>query len=159
MICLANVDNTLQLEFDLLENLPSDFDSTESKFEKWVPFVLHLSTPQRTVAIPPDMRACMTVFEIERIYNGIKDLLSNTAEKKDRQFAHYSSESFFEISFEYLHVDKHFSVELWFIIAEAPEGRIVGYDAGFRFIVGEPEMKKFAEEFRGRFQKVCPQLF
>jgi ribosomal protein L37AE/L43A len=50
-------------------------------------------------------------------------------------------------------VDECFNVELWFIIADCPEGETVGYDAGFRFTVGKSEMKKFIEEFHDSFEK------
>lgn len=154
MISLINLEGNVKLEFCFLNNLPEDFNSIESEFEKWIPYTLYLSTPERTIFISQDMQAFMTVYEIEKIYNGITDLLNNTCEESKR-FTHYNSESFFEISVEYLYIDECFSVELWLIASEYPEGKIVGYDAGFRFMVSKFEMLKFLNQFYDGFKMVC----
>lgn len=157
MIYLTNIDGNVKLGFDFLNNLPKDFDNAKSKFEKWVPFVLNLSTVEKTVAISEAMQAQMTIFEVEKIYNGLKNLLSDMGDKEGRHLTHYSSESFFEVSFEYLLEDECFEVEIWFIVAEYLESKIQGYDMGFRFIVGKSEMEKFTKELYINFEKVCPQ--
>ena len=157
MVYLTNLDGNVKLEFDFLKDLPDDFDAAKTKLEKWVPFVLNISALGKTIAITEDMQACMTVYEVEKIYNGLKNLLDGTGDAKDSLFRHYSSESFFEISAEYLHEDDCFFVTLWFIVAEYPGGRIDGYDIGFRFAVGKPEMNSFAEEFKNGFCALCPQ--
>ncbi len=156
MIYLTNLDANVKLGFNFINNLPDDFDIANSKFEKWVPFVLNFSTSERTIAITEDMQASMTIYEVEKIYNELKNLLESIGDKKDSRFTHYSSESFFEISFDYLYADECFNVELWFIVAEYPEGKIVGYDVGFRFVVDISEMKNFVAEFYNRFKIVCP---
>lgn len=157
MFYLTNRDANLKLGFDFLNNLPDDFDIARNKSEKWVPFVMNISTPEKTIAITEKPQAYMTVYEVEKIYNGIKNLLDSTKHKEDKLFTHYSYESIFEISVEYLHVDECFEVVLWFIIAECPEGKIEGYNAGFRFIVDKFEMEHFIGEFYYSFKEVCPQ--
>ena len=99
MICLTNFEGNVKLEFDFLNNLPADFDRTDSKFEKWVPYVFALSTPQRTVAITTEMEAFLTVYEVEKIYNGLKNLLDHLQQDTGNVFKHYSNESFFETKF------------------------------------------------------------
>jgi len=157
MIYLTNFDGNVKMGFDFLENLPEDFDASTSNFEKWVPFVLNISTPERAIAITENMQAYMTIYEVEKIVNGLRALLISADDNKDGKFAHYSGESFFEISFEYMHVDECFNVELWFVTAKFPEGDIVGYDAGFRFIVEKSQVIRFAKEFSDRFKVICPQ--
>lgn len=154
MICLINSEANVKLEFSFLKNLPEDFKSIENKSEKWIYFTLYLSTPERNISISQDMHASMTVFEIEKIYNGINALLIDI-DKEDKRFTHYNSEGFFEISVEYLPIDDCFSVELWLIAAEYPGGKIEGYDAGFRFMVGKPEMYEFLEQFYDSFKMIC----
>ena len=154
MIYLANLDGNLKLGFDFLNDLPDDLDITDSKFEKWVPYVLVLSTSERTIAITKDMEAFLTVYEVEKIYNGIKNLLNNLNQSNNNIFKHYSNESFFEISIEYMDIDECFSVELWFIFAEIPEGNIEGYDLGYRFVVDKKEMEYFITECHKRFMDV-----
>ena len=157
MIYLTNFDGNVKMGFDFLKNLPEDFDVSTSNFEKWVPFVLNISTPERVIAITENMQAHMTIYEVEKIVNGLKTLLINADDNKDGKFSHYSSESFFEISFEYMPVDECFNVELWFITAKFPEGEIVGYDAGFRFIVEKTQAIQFEKGFSDRFNVICPQ--
>lgn len=157
MFYLTNRDSNLKLGFDFLNDLPDDFDTARSKWEKWVPFVMNISTPEKTIAITEKTKAYMTVYEVEKIYNGIKNLLDSMAHEEDMLFRHYSYESIFEISVEYLHVDECFEVVVWFILAEYPEGRIEGYNVGFRFIVDKFELEHFIEEFFNNFKKVCPQ--
>jgi hypothetical protein len=48
-------------------------------------------------------------------------------------------------------------VELWFITAKSSKGEIVGYDAGFRFVVEKAQMIRFTQELSDRFKAVCPQ--
>lgn len=108
MFYLTNRDGNLKLGFDFLNDLPGDFDIAKSKFEKWVPFVMNISTPEKTIAITETMKACMTVYEVEKIYSGIKNLLDSMADEEDKLFRHYSYESIFEISVEYLHVYNNF---------------------------------------------------
>ena len=100
MIYLSNLDVNVRLGFDFLEDLSDDLDITGSKFEKWVPYVLILSTTERTVAITKEMQAFLTVHEVEKIFNGIRDLFSNSQQSNDNIFKHYSNKSFFEISVE-----------------------------------------------------------
>ena len=158
MIYLTNFDGNVKMGFDFLKNLPEeDFDLSTSNFEKWVPFVLNISTPERAIAITENMHAYMTIYEVEKIVNGLKTLLICADDNKDGEFTHYSSESFFEISFEYMHIDDCFNVELWFITAKFPEGEIVGYDAGFRFIVEKAQVIQFVREVSDRFKVICPQ--
>lgn len=154
MICLINSEANVKLEFSFLNDLPEDINSIESKFEKWIYYMLYLSTPERNIGISQDMHASMTVFEIEKIYNGIKALSSDIV-KEDKRFTHYNSEGLFEISVEYLPIDDCFSVELWLIAAEYPGGKIEGYDAGFRFMVGKSEMLKFLDQFYDSFKRIC----
>ena len=158
MIYLSNLDGNVKLEFDFLNELPDDFDITDSKFEKWVPYVLTLSIPQRTIAITKEMEAFLTVYEIERIYNGLRNLLYNTQHDNDNIFKHYSNESFFEISVEYIDTDECFNVEIWFIIAKMPEGNMDGYDIGYRFIVEKKEMEHFVIEFYKKYRDVCGNI-
>ena len=157
MIYLTNVESNIKLGFEFLTNLPDDFDIAESKSEKWVPFIMSLSTPQETISITEKQKAYMTVYEVEKIYNGIKDLLENTWRNEDRMFTHYSYESFFELSIEYLYMDEGFEVVLWFIIAEYSNSKMEGYNSGFRFMADKIEIKRFIEEFRNSFKKICPQ--
>lgn len=157
MIHLTNFDGNVKMGFDFLKNLPKDFDVAKSEFEKWVPFVFNISTPERAIAITEDMQAYMTIHEVKKIFNGLKDLINCIGKNEDKKLTHYSSESFFEFSFEYLHVDNCFNLELWFITAKFPAGQIVGYDAGFRFVAEKSEMIQFAEDFLDRFNTVCPQ--
>lgn len=154
MICLINLEANVKLEFSFLNDLPEDFNSIESKFEKWIPYTLYLSTPERNVSISQDMHASMTIFEIEKIYSGIM-ALSSVIDEEEKRFTHYNSEGFFEISVEYLPIDECFSVELWLIAAEYPGGKIEGYDAGFRFVVGKSEMLKFLDQFYDSFKMIC----
>lgn len=56
-----------------------------------------------------------------------KNLLNGAEHKEDRRFTHYSSESLFEITIEYLSVDECFEVGVRFIVAEGPEERIGGF--------------------------------
>lgn len=155
MIYLSNLDGNVRLGFDFLEDLSDDLDITDSKFEKWVPYVLILSTTERTVAITKEMQAFLTVYEVEKIFNGIRDLFSNSQQSNDNIFKHYSNESFFEISVEYIEMEECFSVELWFIVAEVPEGIIDGYDIGYRFIIDKKEMEHFMTECYKRYMDVC----
>lgn len=154
MISLTNLEANVKLEFSFLNDLPVDLNSIESKFEKWIPYTLYLSTPERNIAISRDVHAFMTIYEIEKIYNGIRTL-SNVIDKEDKRFTHYNSEGFFEISVEYLHIDECFSVELWLIAAEYPGGKLEGYDAGFRFMVGKSEMLSFLNQFYDSFKMIC----
>lgn len=39
MIYLTNLDGNVKLEFDFLNDFSDDLDITDSKFEKWVPYV------------------------------------------------------------------------------------------------------------------------
>lgn len=110
MFYLTNRDANLKLGFDFLNDLPDDFDTARSKWEKWVPFVMNITTPEKTIAITKKTKAYMTVYEVEKIYNGIKNLLDSMAHEEDKLFRHYSYESIFEISVEYLHVDECFEV-------------------------------------------------
>ena len=158
MIYLTNLDGNVKLEFDFLNELPDDFDITDSKFEKWVPYVLALSIPKRTIAITKEMEAFLTVYEIEKIYNGLRNLLYNTQHDNDNIFKHYSNESFFEISVEYIDTDECFNVEIWFIIAKMPEGNMDGYDIGYRFIVEKKEMEHFVIEFYKKYRDVCGNI-
>ena len=57
MIYLTNLDGNVKLGFDFLNDLLVDLDITDSKFEKWVPYVLILSTSERIVAITKEMQA------------------------------------------------------------------------------------------------------
>lgn len=155
MFYLTNIDANVKLGVEFLNDLPSDFDIAKSNSEQWVPFAMIFSAPKTSVAITEG--SCMTVYEAERIYNGIKNLLDHTGNNEDMLFTHYSYESIFEISIEYLHVDECFEVVLWFIIAENPEGRIEGYHSGFRFTADKPGMERFIAEFRDNFNRVCPQ--
>ena len=155
MIYLTNLDGNVKLEFDFLNDFSDDLGITDSKYEKWVPYVLILSTSERTVAITKEMQAFLTVYEVEKIYNGIRDLLYNSQQSNDNTFKHYSNESFFEILVEYIDMDECFSVELWFIVAEVPEGNIDGYDIGYRFIVDKKEMEHFVTECYKRYMDVC----
>lgn len=97
MISLINLEANVKLELNFLNHVPVDFNDDESKFEKWIPYTLHMSTPERNVFISQDMHAFMTVYEMEKNYNGIMHL-PNTNEKEDKRFTHYNSEGFFEIS-------------------------------------------------------------
>ena len=153
MINLISLDTNVKLGFDFLEKLPDDFDVAKSKFEKWVPFVLMLSFPEKTIGITEDIRAYMTVYEVEKRYNGLKRLIDGV----DGRFSHYSSESLYEVNFEYVPEDECFDVELWFMVAECPDGRIIGYRIGFGFVTGRNDVKKFLEEFKERFVLLCPQ--
>jgi len=157
MIYLTNMDNNVKLGFDFLENLPTDFGISKSKFENWAPFVLNVNFLGRTVAITEDMQAYMTIYEIEKIFNDLKHLLDDANGNEDKRITHYSSESFFEFSLEYLHVDECFSLELWFVTAKFLESEILGCDVGFRFTIDKTEMDRFAKELYNRFNKVCPQ--
>lgn len=157
MASITNLDSNIKLEFNFLDNLPEDFIIARSEFEKWVPFILSLSTPTRTITISENIHAHMTMYEIKKIYYGLKNLFDGIKEGADCIFKHYSSESFFEISIEYIHVDECFSMEIWFIVAEYPEGRIFGYDDGFRFIVDKSEMKNFITEYYNSFKLACPE--
>lgn len=131
MIYLTNVESNIKLGFEFLTNLPDDFDIAESKSKKWVPFIMSLSTPQETISITEKQKAYMTVYEVEKIYNGIKDLLENTWRNEDRMFTHYSYESF--------------EVVLWFIIAKCSNSKMEGYNSGFRFMIDKIEIKRFIE--------------
>jgi hypothetical protein len=157
MIYLTNFEGNVKMGFDFLAKLPEDIDASDSKFEKWVPFVLSVATEERAIAITEDMQADMTLYEAERILNGLKALLESVGGNADQKFTHYSSESYFEISFEYLVDDDCFNVELWFITAKFPKGETIGYDAGFRFVVEKSAMQRFVEELLDRFNKICPQ--
>jgi hypothetical protein len=156
MITISNPEKSAVVGFDFLNTLPDDFDSTESKFEKCVPFILNIATSDRVLAITEDMHANMTVFEIERIYYGISGLLDCVGSAEDKRFSHYSSESFFEIILEYLYEDDLFILELWFFMARHPEGKLNGYYTGFKFGVERSEVVRFVQEYRDRFNAVCP---
>lgn len=157
MIYLNNLDKNLKVGFDFLVNLPENFDVTQSEFEKYVPFILNISTPERAIVIDVDIQAYMTIYEIKKIFNGLKHLLDCACHDIDGKFRHYSSESFFEIIVEYLSEDECFNVELWFIIAKSLKEEIVGYDAGFRFTTEKTEMERFIEDLRTRFKEICSQ--
>lgn len=158
MAYLTNLDGNVKLEFDFLSDFPDALDIADSKFEKWVPYVLILSTSERTIAITKEMQAFLTAYEVEKIYNGMRNLLYNSTQSSNNIFKHYSNESFFEISIEYIEVDECFSVELWFIAAEAPEGNIDGYDIGYRFVVDKKEMELFLTECYKRFRDVYSNI-
>ncbi|MCM1045528.1 MAG: hypothetical protein NC417_08445 [Candidatus Gastranaerophilales bacterium] len=63
MFYLTNREANLKFGFDFLNDLPDDFDIAKSKSEKWVPFVMNIATPEKTIAITEKMKACMTVYE------------------------------------------------------------------------------------------------
>ena len=94
MIYLTNLDGSVKLEFDFLNELPDDFYIADSKFEKWVPYVLAISIPQRTIAITKEMKAFLTVYEVEKIYNGLRNLVYNSRQDNNNIFKHYSNERF-----------------------------------------------------------------
>ena len=125
MIYLTNLDGNVKLEFDFLNDFSDDLDITDGKFEKWVPYVLILSTSERTVAITKEMQAFLTVYEVEKIYNGIRDLLYNSQQSNDNIFKHYSNESFFEILVEYIDMDECFNVELWLLLQKYPKATLM----------------------------------
>lgn len=56
---------------------------------------------ERTIAITEDMQAYMTIHEVKKIFNGLKNLIDYIGSNEDRKITHYSSESFFEISFDF----------------------------------------------------------
>lgn len=155
MIDLHNTDENVKLSFDFLENLQDDFQMAKSKFEKWVPFVLSVSTPEGVVEITESMQAYMTIFEVEKIYNGLCDLLNYMEDEKDQCFSHYSSENFFGIKCESIYEDECIDVELWFMIAKYPEGRIEGHRIGFGFVVSKDELRDFIKKCKERFEQVC----
>jgi hypothetical protein len=157
MIYIHNREGNVEIAFDLLENLPDDFDSTDSLFEKWVPFVLALTAPTASIAITEGMHADLTVYEIGRVYNGLKSLLACAGGKEDKEFSHISNDYFFKIAFEYLYIDECFNLKLWFVEADYPKGMFVGYDAGFRFTFEISELAQFVDAFYERFKVVCPQ--
>lgn len=154
MIYLSNLDGNVKLGFDFLNDLPEEWNLTDSKFEMWVPYVLMLSTSERTIAITKEMQAFLTVYEVEKIYNGLRDLLYISPQSNHNIFKHYSNESFFEVSVDYLDVDECFNVELWFIVAQVPEGNVEGYDIGYRFVVDKKEMEHFVTECYKEYKKV-----
>ena len=158
MIYINNCEQNVKLGFDFLENLPEDFDIAKSEYEKWIPFILNISSPEKNIAITQNMQACMTVYEIKKMFNDLKALISGTRSDKDVKISHYSSESFFEFTLEYFRVDDCFSLEFWFITAEYPDGKIIGYDVGIRFIIEKSEMIHFMKEFQDRFRMICPQI-
>lgn len=110
MIYLTNFDGNVKLGFDFLENLPKDFDVSKNNFEKWIPFVLNLSTPESAVAITGNMQAYMTIYEVEKILNGFEMLIDGTGNNEDKKFAHYSSEGFLRF---HLNIFTLMAVSMW----------------------------------------------
>ncbi|MDR2889258.1 MAG: hypothetical protein LBV33_05395 [Lachnospiraceae bacterium] len=145
MLCISNLEGNLTLKLNFDEAVTEDTNCSD--FEKWVTFTLRLDTINKFIEINKSINAYMNFFEIKKIYQGLNNLLVATVDKHDERFTHHSSENYFEITFEYFNIDDCFYVELWFIIAGDQEGRITGYDTGFRFPVHNDEMKKFVKGF------------
>lgn len=55
MIFLMNLEANVKLEFSFLNHLPVVTNGSESKFEKWIPYTLRLSTPERNIFISQDI--------------------------------------------------------------------------------------------------------
>ena len=107
------------------------------------------------IDITEEMHAFINLFEIEKNYNGLKELITKVNKSRDCKFSHYSSESIFEFSIEYLSVDKIFSVELWFIIAQINNIHLLEDNIGFRFVIDIFQLEDFLEQYYHNCQSIC----
>lgn len=147
MASITNLERNLELDISLKVGDMSDYYLQKNKYESWVPFTLCLYLPDRHSMIREDINAEMTVFEIEHLVCGIKDVLAHLERQENYVYVYNSSESYFELKLEVISEDNVVEVEVWINVGNQTNGKIFGFDEGARFITDKVELAVFLEKF------------
>lgn len=150
MPIIENTENNVKLELNLINNSMFDYQSSKSDYENWIPFIILLETPQKTLQIKEFQKATMTVGNIFNLIEGIYRIVNSLENKKDDTFDFFSIEADFEIVLNTLIEDDIIEVIFWLNIANQTKGKIYGYDEGIKFFANSRILMKFAEDIKNQ---------
>lgn len=143
MALITNLENNLRLEISFKENNLFDYNMQRTDYENWIPFILSLTLPKRSIIIDETVNAAMTVYEIKNLICGIENILENLEKKNNFIYECYSSESFFGLKLETIPEDAAVEVELWINVGNQTGGEVYGYDEGIRFATSDKMLMNF----------------
>ena len=148
---IINLEGNLKFELCFLRNDMFDYRPERSNFENWVPFILCLNLPNRYTIIGESSKAIMTIFEVDKLINGVKSVLSHVKTRKNGIYMFNSSEGYFELKLETIPVDNVIEFELWINVGIQTKGEIYGYDEGVRFVTGTNALNRFITDLQKNY--------
>ncbi len=154
MANIINQEGNLELEISLNENDMLDYKFERSDYENWIPFTLCLNIPDRCSTIGENAKATLTIFEIENLIQGIKDILVYFENQKKYIYAFSSCENFFELKLETIPMDNVIEIELWINVSNQTKGEIYGFDEGVRFVTDKSGLSQFFKGFKNNYLKI-----
>lgn len=147
---IQGIEENMYIELKLLE-----LKIEESLYESYILFELFLSIGNEKEEFTKDLNMTFSQYEVLYLIKNLKRSLTNFLrfnEFKDIFFN--SSEAYFELNILYGGALDEIEVEIWLNLASLTNGKITGYDKGYRFVTDVKEIEKFMLELEQNYYHI-----
>jgi hypothetical protein len=147
MAYFLNDDGTIKLSIQLINNEFTDIVKNRSDYENYLPFNFSLEVGDQIFTIPG--QPTLTMYEAKKMLSSFEQILAEKMNDQDiKEYQFSSSEAYFEISIYDTYEKGELYTDLWINLGSLTNGKISGYQLGYRFIVRTTALKKFCLQFR-----------
>ena len=118
----------------------------KSLYESIIPFELIINVGEERYEFKEELYMTLTQYEILILMKKLKRNLVSYVKYDDFTDIFFnSSESYFELNILYGGAFDEIEVEIWLNLASLTNGRLSGYNKGYRFITNIEEIEKFTK--------------
>lgn len=152
---LNDREGNVSLELNIIDNNFLDVQFSRQDYENWIPFEFVLNVGGERYAYIPDMGATFTVYEIKNLITKLEQIANSKIFKKSfDKFEFSSTERYFDLIIYDPLEDEEIYIEIWINMGTITNGKVSGYDKGFRFIVKLDSFIKFTNEIKEQLRQL-----
>ena len=138
---IQGIEENIYIELKLL-NLKLE----KSLFESFIPFELAINIREEKYEFKKDLYMTFTQYEVLTLIKKLKRSLINFFGYRNFIDIFFnSSESYFDLNILYGEAFDEIEVEIWLNLASLTNGKINGYNKGYRFVTDVEKIGKFTK--------------
>ena len=152
---LSDREGNVSLEVNLIDNNFLDVQLSRQDYENWIPFEFVLNVGEEQYAYIADMGATFSVYEIKNLIAEFEQISNSKLCKKSfDRFEFSSTECYFDLIVYDTLEDEEIYIEIWINMGNITNGKVIGYDKGFRFIVKSDSFVEFTNGLKMQFRRL-----